>query len=237
LAGVGPEDRPPMGAGRLFPSFHLKMHEKGGNFCIFRLKIAEKEDKTDLQLLVGRPGASHRLSLPRRVGCIRRARCSHHYCYYCCIIIVLLLLLCFLVLLLLLCYYYYCVIIIIIVIIYILLLLYIASVEHAVYIIIVIIVIDIGMYMCYCSYCLLLYIIIVYIVIIIRRFGLIASNGASSGGLRVSLLGIDQHSNDDQVHAADVPDDLEDYHGLERAHPIIASKQSQNGPTQTAADC
>ena len=37
-----------MGAGRLFPSFHLKMHEKGGNFCIFLLKIAEKEGKTDL---------------------------------------------------------------------------------------------------------------------------------------------------------------------------------------------
>ena len=30
------------------PSFLSKMHEKRGSFCIFLLKIAEKEGKTDL---------------------------------------------------------------------------------------------------------------------------------------------------------------------------------------------
>ena len=44
-------------AGRFFPSFLSKMHEKRGNFCIFLLKIAGKEGKTDqefnLQILVG----------------------------------------------------------------------------------------------------------------------------------------------------------------------------------------
>jgi len=33
---------------RFFPSFLIKMHGKRGNFCIFLLKIAEKEGKTDL---------------------------------------------------------------------------------------------------------------------------------------------------------------------------------------------
>ena len=33
---------------RFLPSFLIKMHEKRGNFCIFLLKIAEKEGKTDL---------------------------------------------------------------------------------------------------------------------------------------------------------------------------------------------
>ena len=32
---------------RFFPSFLSKMHEERGNFCIFLLKIAEKEGKTD----------------------------------------------------------------------------------------------------------------------------------------------------------------------------------------------
>jgi len=29
------------------PSFLIEMHEKRGNFCIFLLKLAEKEEKTD----------------------------------------------------------------------------------------------------------------------------------------------------------------------------------------------
>ena len=33
-----------------FPFILIKMHEKRGNFCIFLLKIAEKEGKTDLDL-------------------------------------------------------------------------------------------------------------------------------------------------------------------------------------------
>ena len=33
---------------RFFPSFLSKMHEKGGQFLHFPLKIAEKEGKTDL---------------------------------------------------------------------------------------------------------------------------------------------------------------------------------------------
>ena len=35
-----------------FPSFLVKMHEKRGNFCIFLLKIAEKEEKTHLWVCV-----------------------------------------------------------------------------------------------------------------------------------------------------------------------------------------
>ena len=36
----------------VFPSFLVEMHGKGGNFCIFLLKIAEKEGKTDLAALM-----------------------------------------------------------------------------------------------------------------------------------------------------------------------------------------
>ena len=39
----------PNNLGRFFPSFLSEMHGKGGNFCIFLLKIAEKEGKTDLR--------------------------------------------------------------------------------------------------------------------------------------------------------------------------------------------
>ena len=41
------KDPAPGSPGRFFPSFLSKMHEKGGIFCIFLLKIAEKERKTD----------------------------------------------------------------------------------------------------------------------------------------------------------------------------------------------
>ena len=38
-----------VGLDRFFPSFLSKIHEERGNFCIFLLKIAEKEGKTDLK--------------------------------------------------------------------------------------------------------------------------------------------------------------------------------------------
>ena len=41
-------------SGRFFPSFLVEMHGKGGNFCNFLLKIAEKEGKTDLASIVYR---------------------------------------------------------------------------------------------------------------------------------------------------------------------------------------
>jgi hypothetical protein len=37
----------------VFPSFLIKMHEKGGNFCIFLLKIAEKRGKPTLKGVFG----------------------------------------------------------------------------------------------------------------------------------------------------------------------------------------
>ena len=44
---------------RVFPSLLSKMHEKGGNFCSFLLKIAEKEEKPTPMALVRGTDRAH----------------------------------------------------------------------------------------------------------------------------------------------------------------------------------
>ena len=53
---------------RFFPSFLIKIHEKMGNFCIFLLKIAEKEENRQKAPLY---------FCPAFCGMLRRHFCSH----------------------------------------------------------------------------------------------------------------------------------------------------------------